>query len=71
MYDLTFKMFIDDRSDYWVLLLGFSFGIGAMCGQFFVALFELSTYYVLAFSHVVAIMFITKCTLPQTNGEEV
>jgi NhaP-type Na+/H+ or K+/H+ antiporter len=39
IYGVTIKLFLEEKPDYWVQLLGFTFAIGAMCGPLFVYLF--------------------------------
>ena len=48
IYDVTFRLFLHEQPDYWVQLIGFIFGAGAMFGPILVAIFRLYTFAALA-----------------------
>lgn len=66
IYDITFKLFLKDEPDYWVQLLGFTFGVGAMCGPIIVAIFKLHTFKILALGEMIAIGAFLKYPLPNS-----
>lgn len=68
LYDVTHRLFADDRPDYWILLLGFSFGVGAMCGPFLVAMLGLLTFKVLSLTHLIGLFFMIKFPIPETDN---
>jgi hypothetical protein len=39
LYGVVIKLFLDSRPDYYIQLIGFFFGVGAMCGPLLVVFF--------------------------------
>lgn len=69
-FGVTIKLFLTDRPDYWIQLIGFFFGVGAMCGPLFVYVFELETFKVLGLAHIAVIICFIKYPLPDLNSQE-
>ena len=70
LFDAIYRLFADDKPDYWILLLGFFFGVGAMCGPFLVALLGLSTFKVLSLMHLVALLLIVRFPIPESTSNQ-
>jgi hypothetical protein len=64
VYGVTFKLFLKENPDYWIQLIGFAFGFGAMCGPFLVAIFKLNTFIVLGFAHILALIALSQHNVP-------
>jgi MFS family permease len=64
IYGATFHLFLNDEPDYWIQLIGFLFGVGAMFGPIFVAIFKLQTLRVLGLTELLIIWGLVKFPLP-------
>jgi fucose permease len=69
-FGVTIKLFVTDRPDYFIQLIGFFFGVGAMCGPLFVYLFELENFKVLGLAHLTIILCFIKYPLPDLNSQQ-
>jgi hypothetical protein len=68
-FGVTIKLFLEDRPDYWIQLIGFVFGIGAMCGPFFVYMFELQTFKALSLAHIAILIMLWLYPLPNLDQQ--
>jgi fucose permease len=67
-FAVVLRIFKGDRPEYWVQLIGFVFGVGAMCGPFIVTIFRLETFKALGFANIVTLAILISNPLP--NLEE-
>jgi len=64
---LTFKLFANHHPEYYLQMLGFVFGIGAMSGPFLVMIFSMNTLSIIGILHLLAIPIFVKYKLPILN----
>lgn len=69
IYDVTFRLFLHDQPDYWVQLIGFIFGVGAMFGPILVAVFRLYTFAALAAIYLLTFLILLKFPIPDFTNE--
>jgi hypothetical protein len=69
-YNSTIHLFLNDEVEYWIQLINFLFGVGAMSGPFLVFLSGLHAFKIIGLAHLFVVWLMLRNPLPDLDGDD-